>query len=617
MDDSPSQVLVRLNVYDNLLNIREELKNNDMIEMNHTLSFAKKESDGLSEINVLDEESINLYDILDGNVLHLVKSSKCNWKFLHGKFHLEYGLYITSDGIKKAKKKAFIMKDWKNCEMTEIGAEGCRKGTFEFNSNEYWGMKSNILFTGNINVRDYVNLGVSVENLQNKNEMNSTYSYKEIGKLSLEFSKCFEPTSEFINVVENAIKSGEPNELKQITKEYGQFIPDEVILGGRVYSKGTQISKKLTKENDHESVANQQALNIGVGNRSENLRGNTNYCKRECTKLIGGEQPDSLEEFDETAWIRSLKDFRNWDCIEYKNPISIFQLLPNNFHRRIFSLIGKKIHYSKIEDITYELKEFGKPQVFKLDIPPKISKIVQNKKTDCNIFATVLDTDENDDFFNYQIFHPPKGIPSLIIHCVQKRFRKRECRLRIGWMIVGYHTDFNSIFTDSNIQLKVLKSNFNASGYQIFSMNLLYSGDFEDFEEFEYRKGLSCIGIPVLSKLDSSSNSLVIGHFFNIQENKIRACIFSYCLKTKCYVKLPEFTFYVLFINSFSVGCNLLPLEFSIFKKEPFIDLRMKSVTYHNPGYISLCLSSNDYDFKPFFLKQELNHIKIKKEHQK
>jgi hypothetical protein len=625
--DPPPQVLVHLNANDNLSKIREELKKNDMIEMNDALSFAKKETNVLSEIGV-DEKSISLNDILDGNVLYLMKSSKCNWKFLNDRFHLEYGLSITSDGIKKAKKKAFIIKDWKDCKMTKIGAKGCQKGTFEFNSNEYWGMKSNLLFTGNINVKDLVNLGISVGKLQNKNvnvEMNTIYSYREFGKVSLEFSKYLEPTPEFINVVESAIKSGDPNELKEIIEEYGQFIPDEVILGGRVYFEGIQTSKILSEENNHEGTLNigvQQALNIGIGNRSENLSGNSNYCKRECTKLIGGEQPDSLEDFDETAWIRSLKDFRNWDCIEFKNPTSIFQLLPN-LHEKIFSLIGKKIHYSRIEEFTYDLKEFGKPMVFKLNIPPHISKIVQNEKTDCNIFATVVDTDENDDFFNHQIFRPSKGNPGLIIHCIQNKFRKRECKLRIGWMIVGYHTDFNSIFTDSNIQLKVLKDDFNASKQSM---------DDKKFLKFEYNsliEKIPCFGIPVLSKLDSSNESIVIGHhFFNVKENnKIGSYTFSYCFKHNHYVNLPNFSFYTLIISKYSnPDCGI-----SSFTKNSFKD---KILSFSNNSfnsnmrnliksksnnsdslksmkikYISLH-SSGENNCGPIFLKQKLEKIK-------
>src|SRR5437016_488996 len=67
----------------------------------------------------------------------------------------------------------------------------------------------------------------------------STYQYKEIGKASLKLSKeDLVPTTEFIKVVKDAIKSDDPRgEFKKITEEYGQIISTEIILGGRVYFK--------------------------------------------------------------------------------------------------------------------------------------------------------------------------------------------------------------------------------------------------------------------------------------------------------------------------------------------------------------------------------------------
>ncbi|RGB32017.1 hypothetical protein C1646_707735, partial [Rhizophagus diaphanus] len=143
---SSQSVLVSLNPNNNLSDIRQILRQNSEIKMNDTLSFAKKtsrvNSDGttdyvLSEIAGEDEcEKFldNIIEKIDDNIiLYLRKNSKPNWKFLSEKCNLEYGRTITLDEIKKAEKKAFTMI---NCEMTEIGAEGCRKEMIEFNSNE-------------------------------------------------------------------------------------------------------------------------------------------------------------------------------------------------------------------------------------------------------------------------------------------------------------------------------------------------------------------------------------------------------------------------------------------------------------------------------------------------
>src|SRR3954453_2133000 len=120
----PSQfVLVSLNLSDKLSNTRKELEKNSEIKITDTLSFARK-TDVFSKIANEDEKGIILNDIVektnDDIILYLVKNSKADWKFLSYNCNLEYGRTITHDGIKKADKKAFIMKD---CKMIEIGGK--------------------------------------------------------------------------------------------------------------------------------------------------------------------------------------------------------------------------------------------------------------------------------------------------------------------------------------------------------------------------------------------------------------------------------------------------------------------------------------------------------------
>ncbi|PKY12902.1 hypothetical protein RhiirB3_398123 [Rhizophagus irregularis] len=158
-------------------------------------------------------------------------------------------------------------------------------------------------------------------------------------------------------------------------------------------------------------------------------------------------------------------------------------------------------------------------------------------------------------------------------------------------MIVGYDTNFDFTRSDFNVQLEVLNHKVNASSNQIFNMDLL------DFEP-------SYIGIPVLSKSDSKNKSLVISHhFYEQEENKIEACTFSYCLKNRCCVNLPELTIYTLIVPHDNNKCGTLPLKLNIWNKytKPFQPLQ--------PKYISL------YSKKgcgPIFPKQKNGQIKIK-----
>ncbi|CAI2167333.1 5856_t:CDS:1 [Funneliformis geosporum] len=573
-----------LNLTDNLSIIRKELKEKGII--NDTLFFLKKiaesnnDDDDFSEISLENEENSLLNDVIEENnkTLYLKKNSNQDWKFLNELHRLEYGCTMTFDGIKKGYRKAFITKD---CKMTEIGTEGCRKGKFEFNSNKDRMMMKNLFFISDTNVESFINLGISDENSRNNNNIEPEIShlYAEYGKVSLKFGDYLEPTTEFINAVEDASKSGDPAKFKKITEEFGQFIPTEVTLGGRAYFK----------ENNSKCARLSEASNDSGG-----------YC----IYIIGGQQPNSLEEFDEKSWVKSLIDYKNWGCIEFRNPISIFQLLPDYLRRKIIYSLGKRIHYSKVENFNYSLKECGRPVVFELNIPSHISKIIRNKDADCNFFATVADAERSkNEFFHCQILYPPNGKPSITIHCIQKNFRKRLCKLKIGWMVIGYNTDLNFL-NDFNVQLKIIETNFSSSNDQtmIFDTGLEYNSNNIPL----------CLGIPVLNKLDSSNESLIIGHhFFNNQTKKeIGLCTFSYCLKNKRYVNLPNFTFYTLIISNYSNpnAFGTIPFEHSLFKK-PYINLYNQPDNL-NTRYISLY--STKKSSVPIFIKQDVKKISIK-----
>ncbi|CAB5367230.1 unnamed protein product [Rhizophagus irregularis] len=108
-----------------------------------------------------------------------------------------------------------------------------------------------------------------------------------------------------LQIVEKAIKSQDPvEEFKQITDKFGQFISTEVILGGRAHFEvHTGNSNKVAKNANAGKI-------LGISAKE-----NSTYYKS--IKLIGGEHPDKIENFDEEAWVKSLEDYRNWSCIEF------------------------------------------------------------------------------------------------------------------------------------------------------------------------------------------------------------------------------------------------------------------------------------------------------------
>ncbi|RIA88010.1 hypothetical protein C1645_853340 [Glomus cerebriforme] len=602
-----SSTIKKLSPDDHLPDIRKELENNDII--NDMLLFSIKENDEFGEIGRKEEKNFNLKEIItindDRNILYL---KRLTWKFLSSQCELNFGRTMSSNGIKTAKKPAFEMKD---CILNEINK--FNRGELVFGSKEDWMKKKNLFINvDGIKITNFVHFGLSVESSQNENineEVNSTFLYTEVGKVSLKFSKeNLELTDDFKDDVNNAIQSKDLGDFRKITEKYGQFIPTKVILGGRVYFK--QIAKSIDNSTDCSKGGSVNASigssTLKVGYNSSESERNLKFYNFNHTGLLGGNNPD-----DEKAWIESLKNYQNWKCIEFKDPINIFQLLPDDLRKGSFKSIGKKVLYKDINNCYYNINKPGSYRNFELkelkNIPQNILDTIQNEEADCDIFAAVFDTNEESKkvFFNCQILRRPNMKPSIIIHGIQKNFQRCKYNLKIKIMVVGYDIDFNIILPDM-ISVDLIKEKYDSQGQLEFD-----SIPLQRELSSMMTNGIPFFGIPILDNLEN--NSIVIGHnFCDTQNNKCNIDVFSYCVKKKCYYKLPKLTFCTLIISDFPASNFYRSLSFN-FKilKTPFIGLDPCSI---NPKCISLYLTKNDNynNYKPIFLDQKIKQIKIK-----
>ncbi|CAB4422107.1 unnamed protein product [Rhizophagus irregularis] len=674
-DDSNSK-FYPLDLKKTLLDIRKKLETDKII--NDELLFSKKIDDEFCEIVLESEKGFLLEHIVDVTndnskcILYLrKKKSSLDWNILNNKYNLDYGCIMSFDGNKRVNKKAFKMK---NCELIYIGDKGYKKDKIGFISKEDWMKKTNLFINDdddiNIDILNFVKVGFSYSQNENFNEeIKSVYKYLEVGKVLLRFHEHLEPTEEFIKAVDNAAISENPREeFKKIIEEYGQFIPTEVILGGRVYFKDV----KKSSENSASREVSANINKILEGNYSSTKKISKFY-NFNFIKLLGGKHPDG-KNFDDAAekdWIESLKDYQNWECIEYRNPISIFQFISNDLRKKSFMSIGKKILYTGTEDCDYDLCMPGMYRNIGLnDMSSCITRIIQkNKDADCDIFATVIDTEDSKNvFFNCQIYYNAKGVPSIIIHGIQKEFHSYKYKLKVGVMIIGYDIDFSFILSDTRVEL-IKEECYSQNQY---SKKLYLEYDLYDL----IAKKNSFFGIPVLSDLNFSKHSFTIGHNFcntqldiedeeeeeDIEEGKGRGKggrgrgrgkgrgrgrgrgrgkgrgkegrmmeidrdskstinIFSYCSKTNCYIKLPKFTFYTFIIlNNLSYSNFKLfsfDNKFNILGNKLFIDLKKKftsrsisSLNSLNPRCVSLYLSE-DKSYNPIFLNQNSEQIYI------
>ncbi|CAB4442692.1 unnamed protein product [Rhizophagus irregularis] len=598
-------ILVNLNLKVSLSKIRDVLEKNSEVKMNDTFSFAKMTNNYSStgerlaviaredeEINILE----NIIDVKNDDKLLYLKSepeTKPDWRFFKDKLKLEYGRSVT---LEKANSRAFTIVD---CEMDEI-VDGYDENRTSHIDLEDKVIKNDFLLIADIDIPNFAKLGVSFKNsnIKNSNVANNlTYNIIEYNKMTLKIK--LEPTTEFIEAVKGIIASKDPRKFKDITNDFGQLISKKVNLGGRAYF----IAKENFEENSSEYVKNIidcQASNIKIEKKSSKSSSKINSSKYQNFKLFGGKVVCS-NNFNETDWVESLKSFKNWSCIKFEDPVNIFQLLPEDLRKQVLLLVGKKNLYTNTEDYTYHLSVPGIHQTFKLNIPKNILEILRHKDADCSIFATAIDKKEKD-IFNCQVFWPPNEDPSLLIHCIQKKFKKCKCELKITWTIIGYDISFDFNHLDLDVRLKVLKNDFNALNYQAIAKPL----------DLEYNPSVPCFGIPVLNNLDSLINSPIIGHyFFDDRENrKIRSYLFSYCLENNQFVNLPNFTFHTLIISNYPNSDNYGILPFQHMSKiRKMLNLIKFNSLETKPKFFSLYSTENK--FAPIFLKQKTHENKI------
>ncbi|RIA83676.1 hypothetical protein C1645_833427 [Glomus cerebriforme] len=531
--------IVSLTLENKLSDIRETLKNNSIIKMDDTLLFSKKIAAPniirFAEISRENEDDFKLIEIIEKvengvetlYTLYLIKSSRPYWQFLNV-YKLDFGCTMTFDGIVRANKRAFKTVE---CELTEISTN--KITAVEFSSDESvedWMMKKNLFFIPDMNTKYFAKLGIKYESKELESFKDQ---YQVIEKASFKLYN-LKATENFIEEVNEAIELNDPKKFKQITGKFGQFIPIEVILGRRV-----QIGDTEDQTNDEK---------------------------------------------------KALNYYRNWDIIEFRKPISIFELIDDNLDNKlrkdVYSFFGKRILYTEIQELNKYFKEV-------IDLPRTISKIISNKHADCSIFATVVGMK---DYYHCQILTSPGNKPKLMIHCFREN--SKDSKVVIGWMVIGYDTNFKSIFFDCNTRLdgntrfEILEQDYNPS-------------EIENSVEFDLNSPTErpvYVGIPVID-----NSNLMIGHYFSNSREKLYT--FAYNIKEKKQVKLPKFRFNLLKITNYN---NLL-IMFEKNMNNNIIDLdkhgefkKLKNI----PKFVSLYSNKNKHG--PILLKQRFTQIKVK-----
>ncbi|EXX64602.1 hypothetical protein RirG_141150 [Rhizophagus irregularis DAOM 197198w] len=532
---------IQLELEDKLSDIREKLKKDGTIKMNDTLLFSKnfynKDKFELTAISRENEKEITLNNIIEeasndnetSFTLSLIETSRPYWKFLNERHKLDFGCTMTSNGIKRANQRAFKMEA---CQLAEIDIK--KDEMAKFNSLEDWMIKKNLFFFSDMNVKYFAKIGKKYENYESDIE-DTLNKYRVYKKASIRIGN-LKATADFIKKVNNALKFKDPKKFVQITEEFGQFIPTEIILGER--------------------------FKIDYNNANQ-------------TK-------------DE----KDLNDYRNWNIIEFLKPISIFELVDDDLRKELYSFFGKRILYSKVKTKLFDIENVKDDKIKIIELPQKISEIISNKHADCSIFATVIGTK---DYYHCQILTSFGKEPKLVIHHFKEK--SKDSKLVIGWMVVGYDTNFKSIFPDYDTKLndytqfKVSKIDYyqsNPSNNVIFKLK-------SPIEKAYY------IGIPYTNK-----SNLVVSHYFSDDREKLYT--FAYSPKDEQCVKLPKFSLHLLEITNsstiFEKYVNNLNNTINLDNIDEFKNFK------NIPKFISLYSIKDEH--RKILFKQRSTQIKVK-----
>ncbi|CAG8797818.1 45618_t:CDS:1, partial [Gigaspora margarita] len=608
------KVSVKLNDQDKLNEIRKILENVNVIKMTDDINFT---TDGEVIIDIESEEKYKLEEILvETNRIHLKK--RANWRELEEKFKLGYGRNYEENRDKAADKKAFIIKD---CEFNVFTLDDYHYGTKTISSADELVRNKSLFLEAQVDIQS-VKLGLSVqsENISQKHsETSSTVQFKNIGKAEISIrEQTIEPTKEFINAVQKAIDLKDPIIINKIIEEFGQFIPTIVRFGGRFYYEDIT---HMTKNSENKNKAGSATFGIygqdlDIKYESGLNSGSENTMQRQYSFIFGGDKI-KIYEGKEEEWLSSLQEFKYWEPIEFRKPVSIFELLDKNLKEELKKIIGKRIIYSNIQDYKFKINSL-RNHVADLEMLPKdIEKIFHNPDIDPQIFAAILNMEENNDIFTYTLYTPkPYCVPKIIINCIQPNCEEqKECYIKIGWIVVGYNPGFNSAHSNFDIRFQSTKKEVSVPSNR---------GDV--FKVSENNLLIAC-GAPVVFDLDlvcKHFEHLVIGHHFSQCKNtkKTFTCLYGYDLHEKKYSTLPNFEFNLLsfidyprseLFDQFKVDRKQYQKKslFPNFKKIKSKKQEKQEIVNKFPEFVSLYADNNRECLQcyPEFIAKKLDHF--------
>ncbi|RIB28502.1 hypothetical protein C2G38_2028474 [Gigaspora rosea] len=410
------------------------------------------------------EHSCKLGDALrDGDIIKIKRSLEhIDESEIIKRCNLVYGIKMSDDGPvepHKSKKAFEFIKQNEVIELFQPIADIYSKDESFTRNNKY-----EIIYQKNLiaNLKVSANLPwsslstdfeISYERLRGRTNYNETSMIFDVnlqGRAKVLMTNKVRPSKEFEKAVDDALKDFKPLEkLKDVCKEYGEFWAREIILGGKIQIIRDDFIEISTQTEERtlgaSSSINIRNINLNLqGNRSENEIIGINS-RESSTKpmYIGGDINMARENIN--GWIKSLENYTKWRIVEYRDVVSIFEILDHDLRRRVLNTLGRNILYAKVDKCKLTFFPNQQPCIHELDIPKKYKENVK----DYQIFATIIS--EKKGTFSVRVMYTTDDnstnirSTNLLIHQFRKS-RKNKLRnylLKIRWIIIGIPNDFN------------------------------------------------------------------------------------------------------------------------------------------------------------------------------
>ncbi|CAG8590357.1 hypothetical protein C2G38_2180417 [Gigaspora rosea] len=385
------------------------------------------------------ENDYILNEILqDGNLLKIKRDLKRpNELEIIEKCQLKYGIKVSKDGLVQTHHEAF--KFIKHDDIVELFSSdvGIHKNITRDATHKVVNKKN---LTANAKIftilpQSPLSVGINASHKKitesmNYGETSTTDDIKVQGRAKVKLtSKEVEPSSKFKEAVENALKDSEPvKKLKEICEMFGEFWAQEVILGGMIQTSINNAVENDKKKHENETTDSNSSE---TGTKSVYIGGNT-----------------SMARTNTEAWMESLEDYAKWRIIEYREVVSIFEVLESDLREKVLQAFGEKILYAKIDRKDFRFTSNQKPCTHKLDIPKNLKKNLKNYQ----IYATIIS--EKKGTFSVRVMYASDQSASLLIHRFRKFGKNKTYTypLTIRWIIVGIPSNFDHVGEEFEIK---------------------------------------------------------------------------------------------------------------------------------------------------------------------